>query len=50
MARDVVEKLAVAWGCGFCNEADAAAVERESEERSGRAKRENLEENSLAMW
>jgi hypothetical protein len=46
MAREVVEKLlAFEGGCGFCRAAEVAATETATDERSGRAKRE---ENSLA--
>ena len=48
MAREAEEKLALVGGCGFCREAVVAARERPSEERRGREKRWNLEENSLA--
>lgn len=46
MAREEEEKLA--GGCCFCRDAVEAATERLREERIGREKRWNLEENSLA--
>jgi hypothetical protein len=48
MARDAEEKLAVVGGCGFCRDVVAAARERLSDERIGREKRWNFDENSLA--
>ena len=46
MAREEEEKLA-GGGC-FCRDAVVAARERLSDERMGREKRWNFEENSLA--
>lgn len=46
MAREEEEKLA--GGC-FCRDAVEAAMERLRDARTGREKRWNLEENSLAI-